>query len=94
MDSKNLRRDQTITGIDGEKWIVTARQKTKTPTRLPLLPQAMKILNAYKHLPPSENMGLVLPVISNQKMNAYLKEIAAICWDQAIVREEGMERIE
>ena len=79
VDSKNLRRDQIIVGIDGEKWIVTARQKTKTPTKLPLLPQAMKILNAYKHFPTNENKGLALPVISNQKMNAYLKEIAVIC---------------
>ena len=42
----------------------------------PILPMARKILNKYQgHLKDDE----ILPVLSNQKMNAYLKEIAEIC---------------
>jgi site-specific recombinase XerD len=79
IDVKNLRRDQIKVGIDGEKWIFTQRQKTETPTRLPLLPQALEIISAYNNHPLCSNKGLVLPVMSNQKMNAYLKEIADVC---------------
>jgi site-specific recombinase XerD len=79
IDVKNLRRDQIKVGIDGEKWIFTQRQKTETPTRLPLLPQALEIIDAYNNHPQCCNKGLVLPVMSNQKMNAYLKEIADVC---------------
>jgi site-specific recombinase XerD len=61
--------------MDGDKWIFTSRQKTDT-SRIPLLPVALEILNRYKDHPQCENMGLLLPVLSNQKMNAYLKEIA------------------
>ncbi|MEP0713539.1 MAG: site-specific integrase, partial [Algoriphagus sp.] len=39
IDVKNLNRNQISTGIDGEQWIYTHRQKTDSPTRLPLLPK-------------------------------------------------------
>lgn len=79
VDVKNLRRDQIIIGMDGEKWLVTHRQKTDTPTRLPLLPKAMAIIKKYENHPYCENKGVVLPVLSNQKTNAYLKEISDLC---------------
>jgi len=79
IDVKNLRRSQIVLGIDGEKWIITQRQKTESPTRLPLLPQAMEIIERYSNHPKCEVKGLVLPVLSNQKMNSYLKEIADLC---------------
>lgn len=66
-------------GVDGKRWIFTSRQKTDTPTRIPLLPQAQDILNKYKDHPRCINEGKVLPILSNQKMNAYLKEIADVC---------------
>jgi site-specific recombinase XerD len=66
-------------GIDGKQWIFTARQKTDTPTRIPLLPPAQAILDKYKDHPKCVCGNKVLPVLSNQKMNAYLKEIADIC---------------
>ncbi len=66
-------------GIDGEQWIFTSRQKTETPTRIPLLPQAQEILNKYKGHPRCVNENKVVPILSNQKMNAYLKEIADVC---------------
>ncbi len=78
-DVKKLSRAEIATGIDGEKWIFTHRQKTESATRLPLLPPAQEILERYKDHPQCLNNGLLLPVLSNQKMNTYLKEIADAC---------------
>jgi site-specific recombinase XerD len=75
-DVKKLRRNEIGIGVDGEQWIFTSRQKTDTSSRIPLLPVALTILNRYQDHPECENKGLLLPVLSNQKMNAYLKEIA------------------
>ncbi|MFA6249347.1 MAG: site-specific integrase [Mucilaginibacter sp.] len=78
-DVKKLRRNEIGIGMDGDKWIFTSRQKTDTSSRIPLLPVAVTILNRYQDHPQCENKGLLLPVLSNQKMNAYLKEIADLC---------------
>lgn len=79
VDVSKLRRSQIVTGIDGEQWIMTTRQKTGSPTRLPLLPVALQIVDKYKDHPKCSEDGFVLPMLSNQKMNAYLKEIADVC---------------
>lgn len=79
IDVKNLSRNQIVIGIDGELWINTHRQKTNSPTRLPLLPKAIELVNKYKDNPICIEGNHVLPVLSNQKMNAYLKEIADLC---------------
>ncbi|MGF7232927.1 site-specific integrase [Arachidicoccus sp.] len=78
-DVKKLRKWDIVTGIDGEKWITIKRQKTDTPSRIPLLPAAISLIQRYAEHPQCESSGKVLPVLSNQKMNAYLKEIADIC---------------
>lgn len=78
-DVKKLTREEITTGIDGEKWIWTSRQKTETTTRVPLLPRALEILERYKDDPQCVNQGRLLPVLSNQKMNNYLKEISDAC---------------
>jgi site-specific recombinase XerD len=65
-------------GVDGERWIVTYRQKTDTRAAIPLLPVAEAILDKYKDYPVCVNQGKALPVSSNQKMNEYLIEIAAL----------------
>jgi site-specific recombinase XerD len=75
-DVQKLKRNEIGIGMDGEQWIFTSRQKTDTSSRIPLLPVALEILNRYQDHPQCENKGLLLPVLSNQKMNAYLKEIA------------------
>jgi integrase len=62
--------------MDGEKWIFTSRQKTEVPSRIPLLPVCLDILNRYKDHPQCVGQDRVLPVWSNQKLNEYLKEIA------------------
>lgn len=79
IDVFQLTRDRITKGIDGNQWIFTYRQKTETPTRVPLLPPAQAILDKYKDHPKCMNRNTVLPVLSNQKMNSYLKEIADAC---------------
>jgi site-specific recombinase XerD len=54
-------------------------EKTDTLSRIPLLTQALEILDRYKSYPSCDNADRLLPVLSNQKMNAYLKEIADCC---------------
>ena len=66
-------------GLDGEKWLHTFRQKTDIPSHIPLLPQAMKIIEKYTDHPKTINEGKLLPFPSNQKVNAYIKEIAVCC---------------
>lgn len=78
-DVQKLRRRDIVVGNDGEKWIHTERVKTDTATRVPLLPQAIKIMESYHDHPQCVNQGKLLPVMSNQKMNEYLKEIADRC---------------
>lgn len=78
-DVKKLKRTDISLGIDGQIWIFTSRQKTQTPTRVPLLPFAQIIMEKYNHNIKCINENSVLPVLSNQKMNAYLKEIADVC---------------
>ena len=46
---------------------------------MPLLGVPMQIINKYVELDLLEAEDLVLPILSNQKMNAYLKEIADFC---------------
>jgi len=78
-DVKKLKRSEINNGIDGEKWVFTSRQKTDTASRIPLLPLALQIMEQYANHPQCNNTGRLFPVLSNQKMNAYLKEIADIC---------------
>lgn len=78
-DVQKLKKRHIVKGVDGEQWIDTKRQKTNTPSRIPLLPTALHLLERYADHPCCEIEGHLLPVLSNQKMNAYLKEIADIC---------------
>ncbi|MDB5141207.1 MAG: recombinase [Mucilaginibacter sp.] len=78
-DVKKLKRSEITIGIDGQQWVFTSRKKTDTSSRIPLLPIAFSIMNRYQDHPQCINEGRLLPVLSNQKMNAYLKEIADIC---------------
>jgi site-specific recombinase XerD len=78
-DVQKLRRWDIVTGVDGEKWITIKRQKTGTSSSIPLLPAAVTLIQRYNNYPHCKNSGNVLPVLSNQKMNSYLKEIADFC---------------
>jgi site-specific recombinase XerD len=79
VDIYNLTTENICLGIDGQKWIFTHRQKTEVPSHIPLLPQPLRVLEKYKNHPASNHAGKLIPVPSNQKVNAYLKEIADCC---------------
>jgi site-specific recombinase XerD len=78
-DVKKLKRSEIKMGVNGKDWIFASRQKTDTDFRIPLLPEAAAILKKYEDDPQCVNMDRAFPVMSNQKMNAYLKEIADVC---------------
>lgn len=78
-DVKKLSSADITKGIDGGKWIRIKRTKTKSLSSIPLLPVAEEILDRYKDHPEVKDGKYVLPVLSNQKSNAFLKEIAALC---------------
>ena len=79
VDVKQLSKSNINTGIDGDQWIFTRRQKTDTSTRVPLLPLAQELVLKYENHPQCVNSDVMFPILSNQKMNSYLKEIAGIC---------------
>lgn len=76
IDVKLLRKEHIITGIDGKQWIRTKRQKTNTNLDIPLLSFAFTVIEEY--LNASSEFEFIFPVMSSQKMNDYLKEIAAL----------------
>jgi len=78
-DAAELTPDHIGTSINGRKWIYTSRQKTDNVSNVPLLDQAMDIIEKYKDHPVCVNKNRILPMKSNQKLNAYLKELADIC---------------
>lgn len=79
IDAMNLTPTDLVTGIDGQIWINTRREKTQVPVRVPLLPIAYEIVEKYKTKPKAISRGSVFPLISNQKLNSYLKEIGDLC---------------
>jgi len=79
IDVDNLTKYNIRKGIDGRDWIFTKRRKTKNESNVPLLAKSKEIIKKYEHHPLIENTDRILPPISNQKLNAYLKEIADLC---------------
>lgn len=71
-EMSNLKPEHIVRGFDGNKWIKMNREKTSKPLMIPLLPKALDMINKY------QNEEVLLPVISNQRFNSYLKEIADI----------------
>jgi integrase len=78
-DVQKLKRSEITIGVGGGKWIFANRQKTKTLSRIPILPKSLEILGRYADRPQCLMTDRILPVLSNQKMNAYLKEIGDLC---------------
>ncbi len=75
VDVKGLKKDHIAIGIDGEKWISKNRQKTDTKSKIPALPIAQEIIQKYANHPRCLNEDAILPILTNQKKNSYLKEI-------------------
>lgn len=57
----------------------TGKMKVETASRIPLLPIPEELIQKYAAHPQCINENKLLPVLSNQKMNSYLKEIADVC---------------
>lgn len=79
IDVMQLTPDNIILGIDGNYWIKTIREKTDTSVNVPILPKAAYIIEKYKNSPRSIAKGSLFPIISNQKLNSYLKEVGDLC---------------
>ena len=79
IDVSNLTPDHIVT-LGDKQWIMTQRQKTSVETNILLLDIPKAIIDKYcdnTAYPKRENK--LFPIFSNQKMNAYLKEIADLC---------------
>ncbi len=78
-DADHLRSEHISRDDEGRWWIHKPREKTAVMSRIPLLPMALEILRRYEHDAVCQARGRVLPLPSNQKMNAFMKEIAIVC---------------
>jgi site-specific recombinase XerD len=78
IDLYKLRKKEIEKNTQGY-WIKTRRQKTGGRTSVLLIGVAMQIINKYVVLDALSDSDHVFPILSNQKMNAYLKELADIC---------------
>lgn len=75
IDVAHLTRENIVT-LDNRKWIIINRQKTNVQSNIPLMEIPQMIITKYEG---KTKDGRLLPVLSNQKINAYLKEIADLC---------------
>ena len=76
IDVANLTPEHLVS-MDDKQWIMTKRQKTNVESNVLLLDIPKQIIAKYSNN--TYHDGKLFPVLSNQKMNAYLKEIADIC---------------
>ena len=76
IDVSNLTPENIVT-LDDKQWIMTKRQKTRVETNVLLLDIPKAIIEKYSGQTYRE--GKLFPILTNQKTNAYLKEIADIC---------------
>jgi len=78
-DMIELSKKNIILGIDGNPWLMANRRKTGTPFKIPLLQNAEFLIRKYENHHRTQFNGKLLPTLSNQKLNSYLKEIADLC---------------
>ncbi|MDT0645702.1 site-specific integrase [Zunongwangia sp. F260] len=73
-----LTPQNLVIGIDKKLWLITRREKNGNQVKLPLLSKAIILVEDYKNDEGCLVINSLLPKISNQKVNSYLKEIAKI----------------
>ncbi len=78
-DMEKFELNAVTVGIDGEYWLKTNRVKTDSAENVMLLDIPLGIINKYKTHEYCLANNKLLPIISNQRYNGYLKELAAIC---------------
>jgi site-specific recombinase XerD len=75
-DIVELKAENIRTAFDNNLWIMGQRQKTGVKFNVRLLDIPNQIIEKYSKKRINDNL---LPCITNQKMNEYLKEIAKLC---------------
>lgn len=75
-DVRNLRPHHIHQTVEGDFYIFKEREKTQQPTVIPLMRKALVILQKYENNKYCLDNGLMLPLLTNEKVNIYLKEIA------------------
>lgn len=78
-DIMSLSENNLKQGVDGDLWIIAKRNKTGTPFKIPILPLIESLIEKYKIHPRTQSTNKLMPNISNQRLNSYLKEIADLC---------------
>lgn len=79
IDVWQLKKEHIIKDGKGGSWIMKERQKTKIEFDVPLLKIPLQLIEKYINNEYCLKTGKLLPVVSNQRMNGYLKEIADLC---------------
>jgi site-specific recombinase XerD len=74
-DAQNLTSDNLLV-YKGKPLIRFAQEKTGIPVDIPVLPEAKRIFEKYQNDPERRILNKLLPKISNQKVNSYLKVVA------------------
>ena len=84
-DISTLTREHLVLDNNGDWWIrkgrvkLERRRKASSISNVPLLPVPLAILKKYENHPLCVKTSRCLPVMCNQRMNSYLKEIADLC---------------
>ena len=72
----NLTYDKIVT-VEDRQWLITKRYKTSVDENVMLLDIPLTIIRKYYDI--NRKGGEVFPMMSNQRINSYLKEIADLC---------------
>ena len=75
VDVKNLSKSHLHTAVDGHQWLRFERSKTKEMSNIRLFEVPARLIEKYSD-PKRETL---FPMLSNQKVNQFLKEIAEVC---------------
>ena len=79
IDVKNLKKEEILQTPDGIWWIKTLREKTKVRSQIPLLQTPIDIIQKHVNLNEVGSGETLFSLLSNQRSNSYLKEIAMLC---------------
>lgn len=71
-----LLTKQDLVRLNGSTWLVLTGQSDDSPRYIPLLPYTVTIIKKYST---DDDQAPLLPLISHQKTNLYLKEMSKVC---------------
>lgn len=76
VDVTNLRMEHLVKTSEGTTWIKNSRYKTSVSFLIPLLAIPQRLVKKYDNFNKRSINGSVMPTLSNQKYNSYLKELS------------------